>query len=156
MHLKSFLVAILICDSSAFISNKPFFGSIKRKLDSTDELPIPESIKAKISSPSYDILADPEAAEYLNSILPPELNNLRKSLADLMVTSKEIESGLNEVNTSDYEEFISTFKLSDYVTSPRSDWMRNGMPEDDNPPFSEEKLEEYRQKVLDEHPDAQL
>lgn len=133
--------------------------AFQKRMTSSDEFNeetnIPDNLKAKFNNPNYDPLEDPEAEEFVATILPAEIRNWRKSLNDVIKAKTELDKELPSILQEDMDDFVKSFKIEDYLTSPKSDWVRNKFT-DNETPFDESKLKELEAEIKQQYPNLNI
>ena len=121
------------------------------RMSSPDPL---EEIRAKMKSqPGYNPMQDPQAMQVLEGMIPAELKEIPNAVERLKVAMKDATTGTNAV--PDLDKVAADFKgpKKDLISTPTSQWMKDGMP-NDNPSFSESKKADLKAKVKAAFPEV--
>jgi hypothetical protein len=151
------LLAILAGFTTAFngVAVRAKFSRSILKMSSNDPM---DAIRAKMASdPNYDPMKDPQAMQQLEAMIPQEMREFANAIERLKVAFTDATTGNESIEDLDsrLETIAKGLKGGDLISSPQSDFFRNGMPED-NPPFDAAKLKELAEEARRDHPEVPL
>jgi hypothetical protein len=116
--------------------------------------PLDEIRQKMATDPNYNPMQDPQAQAALEAMIPSEMKELPNALERLRIAMKDATTGASAV--SDLNKVASEYKgpKTDLISSPQSEWMKGGMP-NDNPAFSDSRKKELLGKVKTAFPEIQ-
>lgn len=114
--------------------------------------PMDEIRQKMASDPNYNPMQDPQAQAALEAMIPSEMKELPNALERLRIAMKDATTGASAV--TDLNKVASEYKgpKTDLISSPQSEWMKGGMP-NDNPAFSDSRKKELLGKIKSAFPE---
>lgn len=153
MQLISALAcAFLVGQASAFsVSRVRSFGrsSLKAATGGPNEEAI-KAIREKMAAdPSYNPMADPQAMQVIDSMIPDAMREVPNAIERLKVAFKDATSGQDSV--SDINSLPSTMSMSEAISSPQSKWFKEKFPVD---AFNQAEKDDLKKKIKAKYPEV--
>lgn len=144
------LVAQSLAFTSRWVAPRAASRQALRMSDNTQW----DALRAKYqSNPNYNPMADPEAQAMLENLIPNEFRDLNNAIERLRVALTDATTGPDAIENID--TVLSQFTKEELISSPQSQWFRDGRPEPEEP-FSEAKLDELTEKAKREYPQVPM
>lgn len=126
------LLSLFFASSSAFLlSARTNRWVVARKMaddDANEELF--KNIAAKMSAdPNYNPMADPQAMQVLDSIIPQNVKDVGTAIERLKVAFKDATEGPDAKPLSELSDLATKMANKEILSSPTSKWFREGSPE---------------------------
>lgn len=111
-----------------------------------------DSIRAKMAAdPSYNPFNDPQAIQTIETNLPSEIREFGHAIERLKVAFKDANSGPDAAVDLD-SAFATVTNKKDLISSPTSQWFKDGMDGNTDQEPSEVELAELKSKIKDQYP----
>lgn len=89
-----------------------------------------KNIAAKMSAdPNYNPMADPQAMQVLDSIIPQNVKDVGTAIERLKVAFKDATEGPDAKPLSELSDLATKMANKEILSSPTSKWFREGSPE---------------------------
>jgi hypothetical protein len=148
-------VSLFLVFTKGFIPVSSVFRSRTLFLEMTGGSPDLSGIREKMAAdPSYNPLQDPQALQVLESSIPSDIRDFPSSIERLKSAFQDATTGPDAHSLSELGSDVVTskFKLEDLVSSPRSIFLKDNMPDEET--VSESRLQELYEQAKRENPEV--
>ena len=152
------IVLSLLVALTAVAAFRPTIVSCRRSVATALRMSTPDpmdEIRSRMEQdPSYDPMKDPQAMQALEGMIPNEMREFANAIERLKVSFTDATTGQNPIDDLDSLSTVAqTVKGSDLISSPTSEWFKNGAVDEG---YDEVKLKDYMRDVQKEFPDAPM